>query len=338
MKDRSRLSALIADLPKTETHLHIEGALPYRLIQEMDPDRFAQDPPFWADDFRYPSFENFEQTLLDHAVLWYTSAERYHEAAKVVFAGLQAQNVRYVETSFHLGIIEFFPLSGPEIVHAIKSAAPDGMVVRVFAGMLRNHYTDTMKPVIDDLRNWDELDGVDLHGVEVWDLESWTAPVWERVREAGKVTKAHAGEFGGADNVRQVVEKLGVRRVQHGVRSVENADVVALLRDVDATLDVCPISNLKLQVVPSMAAHPIRQLFDAGIRCTINTDDPFSFGNRLVDEYQALADDLDFTGIELARIAGNGFEVGHMPDEHRRRARAEIETLTAAYTRIPSSP
>lgn len=331
MTGRDELSSLIARLPKTETHLHIEGALPYRLIQEMDPIRFEREPPFWADDFRYPSFENFERTLLDHAVLWYTSSERYHEAAKVIFAGLQAQNVRYVETSFHLGIIEFFPISGREIVHAIKSAAPDGMVVRVFAGMLRNHYTEKMKPVIDDLRKWDELDGVDLHGVEVWDLESWTAPVWRGVRNAGKVTKAHAGEFGGADNVRQVVEELGVRRVQHGVRSVDQDDVVKLLRDVDATLDICPISNLKLQVVPSLREHPIRQLFDAGIRCTINTDDPFSFGNTVTDEYQALADHLAFTGDELARIAGNGFEIGNMPDEHRRRALAEIETLRIAH-------
>lgn len=331
MKDRGGLSALIGDLPKTETHLHIEGALPFSLIQQLDPARFDRPPPFWADDFRYPSFENFEQTLLDHAVLWYTSAQRYHEAARVIFAELREQNVRYVETSFHLGIIEFFPISGPDIIHAIKSAAPDGMVVRVFAGMLRNHYTEKMKPVIDDLRNWEELDGVDLHGVEVWDLESWTAPIWEGVREAGKVTKAHAGEFGGAGNVRQVVEELGVRRVQHGVRSVEDADVVALLRDVGATLDICPISNLKLQVVPSMREHPIRKLVDAGIRCTINTDDPFSFGNRLVDEYQALADHLGFSARELARIAGNGFEVGHMPELHRCQALAEIEALTAAY-------
>lgn len=331
MNNRNRLSALIADLPKTETHLHIEGALPYGLIQQMDPVRFEREPPFWADDFRYPSFENFEQTLLDHAVLWYTSPEHYHQAARVIFEGLQAQNVRYVETSFHLSIIEFFPLSGPEIVHAIKSAAPDGMVVRVFAGMLRNNYTEAMKPVIDDLKNWEELDGVDLHGVEVWDLEAWTAPVWEGIREAGKVTKAHAGEFGGPGNVRQVVEELGVRRVQHGVRSIEDADVVALLRDVGATLDVCPISNLKLQVVPSMREHPIRELFDAGIRCTINTDDPFSFGNTLVGEYQALATHLGFTGNELARIAGTGFEVGRMPDELRRQALSEIEMLTAAY-------
>ena len=321
------LRSFIRQLPKTETHLHIEGALPYRLIQGLDPERFRDSPVFWSEDYRYASFEDFERILIEHAVLWYTTPERYHEAAAVIFEGLWAQNVRYVETSFHLGIVEIFNLSGPEIVAAIKAAAPAGMEVRVFAGMLRNHYTPVMKPIIDELGAWEALDGVDLHGVEVWDLEPWTARVWREVRAAGKVTKAHAGEFGGADNVRQVIEELGVRRVQHGVRAVEDPEVVTLLRDVGATLDICPISNLKLGVIPSMEAHPIRRLFDSGIRCTINTDDPFSFGNTLEDEYVALGERLGFTERELVRIARNGFEVANMTEFHRNEALAELSAL-----------
>jgi len=329
MSDRADLRSFIQRLPKTETHLHIEGALPYKLIQNLHPDRFREDPPFWADDFRYPTFENFEKILIDHAICWYTSPERYRQAATVIFENLRRQNVRYVETSFHLGIVEFFHISGEAIVRAIKDAAPEGMEIRVYAGMLRNHYTPEMKPVIDDLKNWDLLDGVDLHGVEVWDLEPWTASIWSMVRDAGKVTKAHAGEFGGADNVRQVVEELDVRRVQHGVQAVEDPGVVSLLRDVDATLDICPISNLKLQVVPSMDRHPIRQLFDAGIRCTINTDDPFSFGNTLTDEYEALGTHLGFSERELIRVARNGFEIGNMPEAVRQEAFRELDALEA---------
>jgi adenosine deaminase len=93
------------------------------------------------------------------------------------------------------------------------------------------------------------------------------------------------------------------------VRSIEDPAVVDLLVEKDVTLDVCPISNLKLQVdgVPTMAEHPIRRLFDAGVRCTINSDDPFMFGNTLSEEYYALATDLNFTNEELAQIAANGF-------------------------------
>lgn len=324
----AELAAFVQALPKTETHLHIEGALPLELLREVAPDQFTDGPPpWWAPDYRYPDFPTFEKILLDHAILWFTSAERYHQAAKITFAGLAAQNVRYVETSFHLPIMQFVHVDGRDIIDAILAAAPEDMTVRVFAGMLRIDYTPEFAPVIDGLGEWEQLAGVDLHGVETWDVQPWTAKVWEKVRAAGKETKAHAGEFGPASNVRQALEELGVRRVQHGVRAVEDLAVVQLLLDHDATCDVCPISNLKLQVVSSLDRHPLRQLLDAGVRCTINTDDPFSFGNTLSDEYAALAMHAGFTRADLARVARNGFEVAQMPDETKRDALAELGRL-----------
>ena len=95
------------------------------------------------------------------------------------------------------------------------------------------------------------------------------------------------------------------------MRCIEDPEVVALIKDLDVTLDICPISNVKLQVegITKMSEHPIRDLFDAGIRCTINSDDPFMFGNSLSEEYYALATDLHFTEKELEKIAQNGFDI-----------------------------
>ncbi len=325
------LAAFIQALPKTETHLHLEGALPLELLRRVAPDleifRNGNLPPWWAAEYRYTDFPSFEKILLDHALLWFTSAERYHEAARAIFAGLAAQNVRYVETSFHLPVQKFIHVPAREILDAIRTAAPDGMTVRVFAGMLRIDYTPDFAPVIDSLPEWEHLAGVDLHGVEVWPLESWTPQVWERVRVAGKETKAHAGEFGGARNVREAVEVLGVRRVQHGVQSVDDPAVVRLLRERDVTCDVCPISNVKLKVAPTMRQHPIRALFDAGVRCTISTDDPFSFGNTLSEEYAALATDLGFSRRELIQIARNGFAVAQMPAAAKQAALAGLARM-----------
>ena len=132
--------AFIASIPKTETHLHVEGSVPYELLRAGDPGRYPADPPFRRSDYRYASFPAFEQILLDHALPWFTSAERYHEAAKAIFAGKAADNARYVETSFHLAVTQLIGVPGPEIVAAIRSAAPAGMEVRVFAGMLRSDY------------------------------------------------------------------------------------------------------------------------------------------------------------------------------------------------------
>jgi adenosine deaminase len=317
----------IQALPKTETHLHIEGALPYELLTAWQPERWPVNPPFRARSYRYATFPDFEKILLDHALPWFTSAEQYHEAAKVMFAKHVAQNVRYVETSFHLPVTKFINVPGPEIIAAIRSAAPVGLEVRVFTGMLRSDISGDLRPTINQLHNWEGLAGIDLHGHELMATAPETAEVWARVRAAGKITKCHAGEFDGAARVREAIEFLGVKRVQHGVRAVEDPTVVKLAVEHGVTFDVCPISNVGLRVVPAMREHPIRRLMKAGVRCTVSTDDPLSFGNSLIEEYTALALELNFTRVELAQVARNGWEVADVSEVARKAALAEIERL-----------
>ncbi|HEY3757438.1 MAG TPA: adenosine deaminase [Opitutaceae bacterium] len=311
-------------LPKTETHLHIEGALPYELLVEWQPQRYPVVPEFRGIHFRYPSFPHFEDILLEHAVPWFTSAERYHETARRIFASHVVQNVRYVETSFHLPAIQLTGVPGPVIVEAIRSAAPAGLEVRVFAGMKRNDYDGPLRAIIDSVTEWDGLAGIDLHGLETMPTEPWSAQVWERARSAGLVTKCHAGEFSGAPKVREAIEQLGVRRVQHGVRAIEDPAVVALAAELGVTFDVCPISNVRLGVVPSIAEHPLRRLRAAGVRCTVSTDDPLCFANTVVDEYVALATEGGFTPAELGEIARAGWEVADVPPAVRAAMIAEI--------------
>ena len=294
----------------------------------MAPDRFPEgQPPWWAPGYRFPDFGTFEAGLLANAALWYTSAERYHEAARVIFDSLVAQNVRYVETSFHLPIGAIIGADPRDILNAIRSAAPPGLIVRVFAGMRRIDHTPELAPVINALHTWEHLAGIDLHGQEQWPLEPWSAPVWRRMAEAGKLTKAHAGELAGANSVREVVEQLGVRRVEHGIRAVEDPAVVELLLANDVTCDTCPISNVMLAVVTSMEAHPLPRLLEAGVRCTVSTDDPFCFGNTLTDEYVAMERDMQLSPAQLAQVARNGFEVALMDDASRATCLAEIDEL-----------
>jgi adenosine deaminase len=320
----------IQALPKTETHLHVEGALPYELLHAWRPAQYPADPPFRRRSYRYANFPDFERILLDAALPWFTTTERYHEACKVMFAGHVAQNVRYVETSFHLPVTQFINVPGPEIIAAIKSAAPAVLEVRVFAGMLRSDISGALRTTIDQLHTWADLAGVDLHGYEQMPTEPGTAEVWARLRAAGKVTKCHAGEFDGPARVREAIEQLGVTRIQHGVRAIEDPAVVRLAAERGVTFDICPLSNVGLQVVPSLAAHPIRQLMQAGVHCTVSTDDPLCFANTLNEEYTALADELLFTRAELAQVARSGWAVADVPDSVRQRILAEIDRLTAA--------
>jgi len=325
------LEDYIQALPKTETHLHVEGALPYGLLHAWQPARYPADPPFRRRSYRYVSFPDFERILLENALPWFTNAERYHEACKVMFAGQAAQNVRYVETSFHLPVTQFINVPGPEIVAAIRSAAPAGLEVRVFAGMLRSDIAGSLRPTIDRLHEWEGLAGVDLHGFEQMPTEPDTAQIWARLRAAGKVTKCHAGEFDGPARVREAIEELGVTRIQHGVRAIEDPAVVKLAAERGVTFDICPISNVGLQVVPDMAHHPIRRLMQAGVRCTVSTDDPLCFANTLTEEYLALATGLNFSRSELAQITRNGWAVAAVPAEVRQAMLAEIDRLERSF-------
>ena len=319
----------IQALPKTETHLHLEGALPYELLTQWDPEQWPSDPLFRARSYRYESFPDFERILLDHALPWFTTAQRYHEAAKAIFAKHVAQNVRYVETSFHLPVTGFINVPGPEIIAAIRAAVPDGLEVRIFAGMLRSDITGELRPTVDQLHAWDGLAGVDLHGHEVMTTPPETAAIWAKIRAAGKITKCHAGEFDGASRVREAIEVLGVRRIQHGVRAIEDSSVMKLAADTGTTFDVCPISNVGLRVVPSIKEHPIRRLMLAGIRCTVSTDDPLCFANSITEEYEALANELTFTRAELAQVARSGWEIADVTAEMRKAMLAEIDRFIA---------
>ncbi|MDF9828263.1 adenosine deaminase [Ereboglobus sp. PH5-10] len=321
------LKKFIQALPKTETHLHVEGALPYQVLRKWKPREYPANPFFHAPRHRIRQFERFDEILLGHALPWFTSTERYYEGAKAIFAKHTAQNVRYVETSFHLAATHFLKIPPSEIAAAILSAAPRGLEVRVFVGMLRNDYRGPMRAVIDGIADCDNITGVDLHGLETLPTEAWTSRVWKRMRAAGKITKAHAGEFDGAARVREAIVKLGVTRIQHGTRAIEDPEVVALARDRGVTFDMCPISNVRLGVVPSIRKHPIRACMKAGIRCTLSTDDPLVFNNTLTDEYAALASEAKFTKPELAQLARNGFEVAQISETKRRRHLAEIDAL-----------
>ena len=100
-------------------------------------------------------------------------------------------------------------------------------------------------------------------------MGDWAPVDWRRARDAGKFTKAHAGEFCGAEFVRYAVEKLGAQRIQHGVRAIEDPNLVERLVRDRIPLTVCPLSNVRLRVFPSMTDHTLKRLLDAGVRVTI---------------------------------------------------------------------
>jgi adenosine deaminase len=184
-----------------------------------------------------------------------------------------------------------------------------------------------MRPVLEDSLSWKGLAGLDLHGVETVPLEDWTRELWPAARRAGKFTKAHAGEFCGPEFVRTAIEELGVQRIEHGERADEDPSVIQLAVRHGIAFDLCPISNVKLGVTPSLREHSIRHLRREGVVCTVSTDDPLCFGNTLRDEYEALAREMNFSREELADVAAAGFHVALVDEVQRTRWRRELDEV-----------
>ncbi|MGF1530839.1 MAG: adenosine deaminase [Puniceicoccaceae bacterium] len=312
------LDELLASLPLTDNHLHIEGAISlehYREVVEV-PDGWV--PSGWAPGYRYETFTDFENFILGYADQWFVSPDRYHQSAAALFAAKKIEGVRYLECSFAAIVSHLKGLSIESMVEAIQSAVPEGLEVRLFMGLHHNSLESSSAEALEDALSLEGLDGIDLHGPEGYPVSRELVGYWEKARSMGKATKAHAGELGGAWHVAEAVEKLGVRRVEHGFRAIEDQRIVDLLRENRVVLDVCPISNLKLRTVESMATHPIKSLVEAGITCTINTDDPFIFGNRIGDDYRVLLMEGGLALETLIGLARNGLEHALLEDEPKR--------------------
>src|SRR5262249_21361803 len=146
--------------------------------------------------------------------------------------------------------------------------------------------------------------------------------VYRRAREAGFHLVAHAGEEGPPDYVWEAIDLLGVERIEHGIRAMEDKALVARLAKDRIPLTVCPLSNLKLRVIKQMADHPLRRMLDAGLFVTVNSDDPAYFDGYLDENYRAVQQALGLGQAEMTEIARNGFAASFLPESEKRAALA----------------
>jgi adenosine deaminase len=173
---------------------------------------------------------------------------------------------------------------------------------------------------------WRErLIGVGLDSSEKGHPPSKFQRVFARARALGLPTVAHAGEEGPADYVREALDLLGVRRIDHGNRALDDPALVARLAAEQVPLTVCPLSNLRLRVVPDMAAHPLRRMLRAGLMATINSDDPAYFGGYVTENFLAVRQALDLTAEEIVTLARNGFRAAFCDEATKERHLAAVD-------------
>ena len=310
-------SDFIASLPKAELHLHIEGTLEPELMFELAR-RNGITLPFASVDalrraYEFTDLQSFLDIYYQGAAVLQTRQD-FHDMALAYFRKAASQNVQHAEIFFdpqthtHRGIPFETVIRGLHDAQLIAERDL-GVTSKLILCFLRHLDEDDAQRTLDAALPFTEmLVAVGLDSGERGNPPSKFARVFARAREAGLLAVAHAGEEGPPEYIWEALDLLQVRRIDHGVRCLEDPQLVKRLASEQIPLTVCPLSNVKLRVFDTIRDHNLRRLLDAGVKVTINSDDPAYFGGYVNENYLAVAEALELTEEELRGIARNSLE------------------------------
>ena len=319
-------------VPKTEIHLHLEGAIPHtalwQLVQKYGGDSSVKKFEDLQAKFEYRDFPHFLDTWA-----WKNRFLREYEdfelTAEAIAKNLIDQNVRYVEAFYSPSDFAQHGLSTQRITEAIRAGLDkvSGIEVALIADLVRDYGPEQAIITLSELQEVRDFGviGVGLGGSEQEHPPELFRHVYHDARQLGFRTTAHAGEAAGAESVRCAIEDLQVNRVGHGVRANEDAALLELLAVTGIPLEMCPISNIKTGVVTAMDQHPIHDFFERGIMVTVNTDDPEMFGNTLAQEYRLLEQEAGFSRPQIRQLILNGIEASWMHSDRKQVMKQSFE-------------
>ena len=332
------LDPFIAGLPKAELHIHIEGSLEPELMFELAR-RNRVDIPFASvEEVRAAySFSNL-QDFLD---IYYQGAavlrkeEDFRDLAAAYFDRAAADNVVHSEIFFDPQTHTDRGISFDTVMKGLLAGMDDaraqhGITSKLILCFLRHLDEEAAFATLRQAEKWlDRIEAVGLDASELGHPPEKFARVYAAAAQRGLKRVAHAGEEGPPDYVRQALDLLHIDRLDHGNRSLEDPDLVARLAREKMTLTVCPLSNLKLCVVGDLADHPIDRMLEAGLRATINSDDPAYFGGYVNDNYRAVAKARGLDREALATLARNSFLGAFLDEEDRAAHLADLDAYVA---------
>lgn len=322
-------------LPKAEVHLHLEGCVPPEAVGLADPDRAGVefDPVTGA-----PRFADLAEFLgfLDRSCALVTDGDQVEQIAYEIIRRAAANGVGHVDVIFNPTHWPVWRNDLDRFVEYLGRGLAAGETDHGATSGLCLSLKRTQPPVESvELVDWllasrpDRVVALSVDGNEAAAGRTGQrfAPLFERARRAGFHSCAHAGESSGPEGVRDAVELLGVERVDHGIRAVEDAQLVATLARGGIPLDVCPTSNVRLGVVASLDTHPIEALRASGVRVSVNTDDPLLFGTSVVAEYDNCAAAFSWDGTVLGAIARTSIDASFATPERKRQLLSELDAF-----------
>jgi adenine deaminase len=307
----------IRSLPKAELHLHIEGTLEPELMFELAA-RNAVALPFESvaalrRAYDFQDLQSFLDIYYQGAAVLRTR-EDFRDMAAAYFRRAVVQNVRHAEIFFDPQTHTHRGVAFETVIRGLRDAQVEaerelGVTSRLILCFLRHLDEDDAMRTLDEAlpyRDW--LLAVGLDSSEQGHPPRKFERVFRRAREAGLLAVAHAGEEGPPEYIWEALDVLHARRIDHGVRCLEDPRLVDRLVTEQIPLTVCPLSNIKLRVFDTMRDHNLKAMLDRGLKVTVNSDDPAYFGGYIEDNYVAAAEALGLTEEELAQIAKNSFE------------------------------
>ena len=311
-------------VPKVELHLHLEGAIPHNalweLIQKYGGDPSVPDIEALQARFQYKDFSHFIDTWV-----WKNTFMRKYEdftyIAEHVARDLAAQNIRYAEVFYSPRRFMDNGLELAELTRAIRTGLQrePATEVALVLDAVRDYPPGEAEKLLDQVGGLKELGviGFGIGGSEQKFPPEPFAHAYARARELGLRTNAHAGEAAGPESIWGAIRALGVDRIGHATRAVEDESLMDYLADNRTPLEMCPLSNVKTGVVAAIEDHPIRRFFERGMLVTVNTDDPKMFGNSMAEEFWHLENTFGFSRDEIRTVILNGIEASWLPEPRK---------------------
>jgi len=331
----------IRALPKAELHLHIEGTLEPEMLFALA-QRNGVTLPYASVEAARAAYDF--SNLQDFLDLYYQGTAvllkkvDFFELTMAYLERARGQNIRHVEIFFdpqaHTGRGVAFTTVIDGILEALDTAERRwGTSAHLILCFLRHLDQEQAFETLEEALPYrDRIIAVGLDSSEKGHPPAKFEAVFARAREEGFETVAHAGEEGPAAYVKEALDLLHVSRIDHGNRALDDPALVRRLANEGIPLTVCPLSNLRLGVIPSLDDHPLRRMLEAGLFVTVNSDDPAYFGGYLNDNLAAVERALGLGSDDLADLARNSFRAAFLTDSEIADYCSEIDSLQASYS------
>jgi adenosine deaminase len=325
---------LIRRLPKAELHLHIEGTLEPEMMFELARRNRVPLPYASVDAVRNAYVFSDLQSFLD---IYYAGCavlmeeQDFYQLAWAYLQRAANQGVRHAEIFFDPQTHTARGIPIQVVINGLHRALIDGEKLGISASLilcfLRHLSPDeAIKTLTAALPLRDKFIAVGLDSSEVGNPPRRFQPVFDLARSEGLLTVAHAGEEGPPAYIWEALDLLHASRIDHGVRCLEDDKLVDRLVAEQIPLTVCPLSNVKLRVFPTLRQHNLRRMLDRGLRVSVNSDDPAYFGGYVGDNYRQVVDALSLTEDQVVTLARNSFLASFLPQSEQARYFKEIDS------------